>query len=101
MEILRLATTSAWSANVPHLLLLEVTDGLNGQFAFDWGGGVARFQLDDGLGSLVQARHHRLEFIQLFSLLLLSIDMKKKKKPTTKQKIVSSDEVTPATCPTV
>lgn len=56
--------------SVPHLLLLEVTDGLNGQFAFDWSGGVAWFQLNDGLGSLVQARHHRLEFIQLFSLLL-------------------------------
>lgn len=68
--------------NVSHLLLLEVTDGLNGQFAFDWGGGVAWFQLDDGLGSLVQARHHRLEFIQLFSLLLLSIDMKKKHNKT-------------------
>lgn len=53
-----------------NLLLLEVTDSLNRQFAFDGGGGVARFQLDDGLGSLVQASHNSLEFIQLFSLLL-------------------------------
>lgn len=53
-----------------NLHLLEVTDSLNGQFAFDRGGGVARFQLDDGPGSLVQARHMSLEFIQLFSLFL-------------------------------
>lgn len=58
----------------PHLLLLEVADGLNWQFAFDWRGGVAWFQLDDGLGSLVQTRRHRLEFIQLLSLLLSSIE---------------------------
>lgn len=68
-----LARTSLWLVNVSHLLLLEVADGLNGQFAFDWRGGVARFQLDDGLGSFVQARHHCLEFIQLFSLILFLI----------------------------
>lgn len=50
--------------------MLEVTDSLNGQFSFDGGGGVTWFQLDDGLGSLVQAGHHGLEFIQLFLLFL-------------------------------
>lgn len=53
--------------------MLEVTDSLNGQFAFDGGGGVTWFQLDNGLGSLVQAGHHGLELIQLFLLLLLKI----------------------------
>lgn len=51
--------------------MLEVTDSLNRQFAFDGGGGVAWFQLDDGLGSLVQAGHKGLVFIQLFFLLLV------------------------------
>lgn len=51
--------------------MLEVTDSLNRQFAFDGGGGVTWFQLDDGLGSLVQAGHKGLVFIQLFSLLLI------------------------------
>lgn len=53
------------------LLLLEVTDSLNGQFAFDGCGGTARFQLDDGPGPLVQSSHQSLKFIQLFLLLLL------------------------------
>lgn len=53
-----------------HLLLLEITDGLDGQFAFDGGGGVTWFQLDDGLGSLVQAGHQGFVFIQLLPLLL-------------------------------
>lgn len=59
---------SIWS--MCHLLLFEVTNSLNGLFAFDRRGGVTRFQLDDGLGSLVQPGHNGLEFIQLFSLLL-------------------------------
>lgn len=58
-------------SQITHLLLLEVADGLNGQFAFDGGGGVAWLQLDDGLGSLVQAGRKGLEFIQLFFLLLV------------------------------
>lgn len=64
-----------------HLLLLEVTNCLNGLFAFDGRGGVARFQLDDGLGSLVQACHQGLEFIQLLSLLLRLMKMKQIHKP--------------------
>lgn len=67
---------SAWPAKAPHLLLLEVADGLNGQFAFEWRRGVAWLQLDDGLGSFVQTRHQRLEFIQLLSLLLSLIDVR-------------------------
>lgn len=54
-----------------NLLLFEVTHSLNWQFAFDGSGRVAWFQLDDGLGSLVQASCKSLKFIQLFSLLLL------------------------------
>lgn len=50
--------------------MLEITDGLNGQFALDGGGGVTWLQLDDGLGSFVQACDHGLEFIELLSLLL-------------------------------
>lgn len=46
-----------------YLLLLEVTDCLYGQFAFNGGGGVTWFQLDDGLSSLVQAGHQGLKFI--------------------------------------
>lgn len=53
-----------------NLLLLEVADGLNGQFAFNGCGGTARFQLDDGLGSLVQSRHQSLKLVQLFLLIL-------------------------------
>lgn len=71
------ATASVWLPAVSHLLLLEVADGLDGQLAFDWRGGVARFKLDDGPGSFVQARHHRLKFIQLFSLLLSFADKRR------------------------
>lgn len=47
----------------PNLLLLEVTDGLNGHFAFDGGGGVTGLQLNDGSASLVQGCNQSLEFI--------------------------------------
>lgn len=72
-----------------HLLLLEVTNSLNGLFAFDRRGGVTRFQLDDGLGSLVQARHKGLEFIQLFSLLLRLMKMKQTNQIMTLSSLVS------------
>lgn len=60
------------TASNPHLLLFEVTDSLNGQFPFDGCGGVTWFQLNDGASPLVKAIHVSLEFIQLFSLLLLT-----------------------------
>lgn len=60
-----------------NLHLLEVTDSLNGQFAFDRSGGVTWFQLDDGFSSLVQACHKGLEFIQLFLLFLLKTNQTK------------------------
>lgn len=46
-----------------NLHLFEVTHCLNGQFAFDGGRGIARFKLDDALGSLVQASHISLQLI--------------------------------------
>ena len=54
----------------PHLLLFEVTDRLDGKFAFDGGGGVTGFQLDDGPGSFVQACNRSLIIIQLLLLFL-------------------------------
>lgn len=57
-------------ADCSNLLLLKVTDGLNGHFAFDRGGGVAWFQLNDGPGSLIKTSYQSFKFIQLFFLLL-------------------------------
>ncbi len=55
-----------------YLHLLEVAHGLDGQLASAGARGVAWLQLDDGLGSLVQAGHLRLELVQLLSFLLWS-----------------------------
>ena len=54
-----------------YLHLFEVTHSLDGQFALYWGSRVTWFQLDDGLGSPLQAFQVSFELSQLLFLILL------------------------------
>lgn len=53
-----------------YLHLFEVTNSLDGLFALYWAGRVTWFQLDDGLGSPLQAFQVSFKLVQLLFLIL-------------------------------
>lgn len=64
------SSTSGTDSEDADLHLFEVADGLDGLFAFYRGSRVSWFELDDGLGSSLQAFQVSLELIHLLFLIL-------------------------------